>query len=341
MLPRLVRLPLTVDYDGDDYTLTVTPPDHARLGAVAVSVDSHAALRDHHVKGMEHSRRKAVTSHTVSGTEYGIPLGSIACCLNPNVLDSVAPRAKQLSVWPGRINDLRDYMQLSAKCARGVKLTLHELFRYANFGRFPCESFSMMRLMPEQEFKISGSRKLGATSITYAYLWCVVLEEEDYDLFASEEDADFVEAPHWLAHTMILQAAAGTIGQKERKWSPSILPNLGLDVLGTFAMAYSNDGAGTIAYDESYLSALLAFPLGSEQQHLYPSYANQRQVFTEFTAQLLQEYDPAQQLGLWLPWRSSYYFDLKVLVTDEQKDVHVTQYGTLQPSNKLGERVPA
>lgn len=337
MLPKLIRLPLTVTYDSDDYTLTVTPKEDARLGAVMVSVPEFAALRDHEVTLMEHHRGRYVTKHTVNSTDYGVPLGSIAGCFTPSVLDASGPRVLPFKPWPGPINNLADFGMLQAMHARKQPLTLHEQFRLGNYGRFPIQNFSMIRLHPNHEFKIAGSRILAGTTITRAYLWCVQLEDADYDLFERQDNADYLDAPHWFTHALILAAAAGVDEKSERQFNPAIPANLGLQVLTTMAMAHSQNAGAT--YDETYLSAVLASWHGKDQEDLFPKWAAQRQLLTEVTHQTIQEYDPARRLGLWLPYNSRYYVGTQRLTTAQQKDVRLTQYGLLKNSNADGQMV--
>ena len=337
MLPRLLRIPLTVAYDSDDFTLSVTPKEDARLGAVFITVDQEAALRDHEVTLMEHHRGRYVTKHTVGSTDYGVPLGSIAGRLAPSVLDATAPRVLPFRAWPGPVNNFADFSMLSSMHAKGQKLTLHEQFRLGNYGRFPIQNFSMIRLHPNHQFKVSGNRILGATAITRAYLWCVKLDQSDYDLLDRRDDADYIDAPHWFTHALILAAAAGVDEKSERKFDPSLPANIGMQVLTTLAMAHSQNAGAT--YDETYLSAVLASWHGADQEDLFPKWAAQRQLLTEVTHQTMQEYDPARRLGLWLPYNSRYYVQTQRLTTAQQKDVRLTQYGLLKYSNADGKPV--
>lgn len=336
MLPRLVRLPLSISsYSSDAADLTVTPPDKARLAAVAWSMDKAAALYDHEVLSISHFRRE----HVTKDGDVGVPLGATANLFDPSVLDGSAPRVQPIRPWPGLINNFIDYDLLRARYLAGERLTLHEEFRLANFGRLPCKDFAMIRLVPQHEFKISVKRIEGATSITRAYLWCIELDEADFSLFEKQEAADWVDSPHWLAHSLQLAAASGVEGAAlERKFNAAVQARLGLQVWATFAAGYSNTD-GTRDYDETYLQSLLVRWLGAEQQPLFPSYADHRQLLTEFTQQTLQEYDPCRRVGLWLPWQSRYYLDVQRLTTAQAKDVRLANYGLLKHSNAAGELV--
>lgn len=339
MLPRIVRIPFDVEYTNDDYELSVTPPDHARLGAVFITVDQKAALYDHQVAAIEHFRRKHLTPHTVSGTDYGAPLGHVAGTFDPSVYDAASPRVLPFRPWPGLINNFVDFDWLRGRYARGEQLNLHEQFRLANFGKLPCRDFSMIRLQPQHEFKVSGSRIYGETAISKAYLHCIVLDDTDYALFERQEHADFVDSPHWLVHALILAAAAGVgSGAEERKFNAPAQAKLGLQVLATMAMAHENN-AGTIAYNEAYLAAVLLRFTGNDNNSIFPSFADQRQLLTELSTQILQEVDPCRRLGLWVPWNGRYHVETQRTVTTYQKDVRMTHYGLLKPSNSLGEMV--
>ncbi|MCW8134718.1 MAG: hypothetical protein KIT75_03495 [Planctomycetota bacterium] len=340
---RIIRLPLTVETPGATYNLKATPPDHARILAIGLIVDSKAALLDHEVTSISNGGREHVTKSTVSATDYYPALGHAACALpNENLSDgqAVGPR---FVAWPGRFNLPADYLALIEKLRERMPLTPAEEIRLRFANRLPCQGFSFIRVQRSQEFKIALKRIHGSTSIAYADLVCIELGDsqadlETYDLICGQPDQ--TDDPHWLGQALILSATAAVADDTQRRWQPEKVSPHALRISHLFAMGHQNNG-GTIAYAADYLDKTLVNLLGDSGGRIFPSYASVRRPVNVMAPQLLQLADCWRRLDRIVRWNDSLVIQAQGLVSDYQKDIRLTFYGTLRPQTRSGEVLDA
>lgn len=333
---RLIRVPMTVDTPGSTYNIHWTPPEQALVAAVGFSIDKLAALYDTEVTSVTHGGREAVTKSTVSGTEYGIPLGHFANYIEHEAISSAGVLAapSKFKPWPGRYNLPADWQSLVARLQNGEALSPAEKLRVRMARRVPCEGFAAWPLQRQVKFNIALKRIYGTTAPAYAYLWVIEFENaEEMALFCGQPD--LTDYPHWLGQGLILAAAAGTDQTRtERLWQPANMPAHALRIQQFFAMGHENNSE-TIAYNAAYPASVLVNVEGGDGGSVFPSYADARAQLHTLAPQVLQHYDCARDPELLLPWNGSLLFETQRLLTDYQKDIRLTAYGLLRPQDAL------
>jgi hypothetical protein len=327
---KLIRVPLVISaYSGGQATLTWTPPSHARVVAVGLSVDSKAALRDHEVTEIKHGSLSFLTRSTVSSTEYGVSLGHVANHIDYEDLSTELYAAAHFRPWPGRYNATMRNLVLTLRAAQGETLTQQERVSLFLAEKVPCRDFTFIPIDANVEFSVTVKRIHGATSIAYAYLWCIEMDAGEKDLVCSLHK--LTDYPHWLAHTLILPAAAGLSDPVECRWNPNgAQANHALRIMHLLAMGHENNG-GTIAYALDHLNAVLLRLAAGDGNALQPDFADKRVRLAEMAPQLLQHVDCARQPELIVPWNSSIQLTAQRLASDYEKQIRLCFYGLLRP----------
>jgi len=332
---RLIKVPLTISAPGATYTMTFSPPSHARLVVLGMDVDTKAAMYDHEVTSISHGAYEGITKGSNSGTDYSPPLGHVANRVEPDDLSSVHLAPAKFQPWPGRFNDPEDFLGLQIRAARGDQLSRNEKLRLFLGGRVPCRNFSFIPITPNVDFTVSLKRIYGASSVTYAHLWCLELDATEMEYCCSL--AKLTDWPHWACQPLILAAGAGVeANQIERRWNlAGAGTNHALRVHNIMAMGYQNNG-GVIAYAVDHLKAALVRITAGDGNAIDPNYADKRVKLHTFAPQLLQHVDCARRPEIIVPWNSSLQFDVQRLASTYQKDIRVTLYGLLRPKAENG-----
>jgi len=301
--PFLRRVPLQVVYDDDNFEMTVTLPDWAKEGGVALSAYPFAALSDHEVLSIEHNEIEHVTrnDYPAGANVFGVPLGHIASFIGHGIVADASTfvPGRPLKLWPG----------------------------FDRAAGMPCErQVAMIPIKGTRQFKISGRRIFGATVITKAYLWLAPVDAELHTRLC-DGSKSLIGQPHWLAQRLDLAAAAGVDASPvERDWNQYDDKNL--RILQPMAAGYSNDGE-VIAYEPAYANATLLRVRGWADERIFPDYAEGAHRLSEWAPATLQEWDCLRDPQIVVPAKSGLRLYTERELTPEDKEIRLTFYGVL------------
>lgn len=297
------------------------------LVVIGIVVGQRAALTDHFLfnsstnPGLRHNNYDALSGNSLDSNS-GVMLGTVACAPRFLASTTLLSQKEGFYPWPGRMNDVARLTLLAQAIAANDPRAEEVRQRLALALSFPETIYpcTCWPLEGGKQFIMNMRRLPGGSTLTDVFLVCVKLPDDIY-----RNACQFAELPNWASMLLNVPATAGI--SVPQNLQVNAKDGYGFLFKQVFLNAYSNNGAGTVTYDETYAAAT-SDQLAYENQQLYDGIAQEPVPLSIHYPAQLADYEKGRAIDILMNPRSQLVFTItRDSATAQTRDLYFAAYG--------------